>query len=136
VAAASPGRAPRKPRPACAPQVGNGQLSQAEQRSHFALWCLIKSPLLIGTNLSAISASAAELLRSPELLAVHQDPLGAAGDLVWKEGNLEAWAAPLQVGGAAWAAAGRAAAGGGGAPQGGCRAQRQRQQQQQQQQGA
>lgn len=83
--------------PSPAPQVGNGQLSLPEQRSHFALWCLLKSPLLIGTNLSSISTASASILRSPELLAVHQDPLGSAGDLLWKEGNLEVWAAALEV---------------------------------------
>ncbi len=77
--------------------MGNGQLSLPEQRSHFALWCLLKSPLLIGTNLSSISTASASILRSPELLAVHQDPLGSAGDLLWKEGNLEVWAAALEV---------------------------------------
>jgi hypothetical protein len=29
-------------------EVGNNGLSMAEQRSHFALWAAVKSPLLIG----------------------------------------------------------------------------------------
>lgn len=31
-------------------EVGNGQLTLAEQRTHFNLWALSKSPLLIGTH--------------------------------------------------------------------------------------
>ena len=32
-------------------QVGNQPLSLSEQRAQFALWAILKSPLLIGTNL-------------------------------------------------------------------------------------
>ena len=35
----------------CGVQVGNQPLSLPEQRAHFALWALMKSPLLIGTDL-------------------------------------------------------------------------------------
>ena len=35
----------------CGAQVGNQPLSLPEQRAHFALWALMKSPLLIGTDL-------------------------------------------------------------------------------------
>lgn len=31
-------------------EVGNGGLSLEEQRTHFNLWALSKSPLLIGTH--------------------------------------------------------------------------------------
>lgn len=33
------------------PAVGNGELTLGEQRAHFALWALLKSPLLIGADL-------------------------------------------------------------------------------------
>lgn len=35
------------------PEVGNGNLTLAEQRTHFNLWALSKSPLLIGTHVPA-----------------------------------------------------------------------------------
>ena len=38
------------------PQVGNGKLTLSEQRAHFALWALLKAPLLIGTDLRNASA--------------------------------------------------------------------------------
>jgi Alpha galactosidase A len=38
------------------PQVGNGKLTLSEQRAHFALWALLKAPLLIGTDLRSASA--------------------------------------------------------------------------------
>lgn len=39
-------------------QIGNIGLTIAEQRSHFALWCISSAPLLIGTNLLQISDEA------------------------------------------------------------------------------
>ena len=33
--------------------MGNGELTLGEQRAHFALWSLYKSPLLIGADLRA-----------------------------------------------------------------------------------
>ena len=64
-----------------------------EQRSHFALWCLLKSPLFIGADLRKLSKVALKILTAEEVIAVNQDPLGVAGDLIWKEGPIEV--APL-----------------------------------------
>lgn len=33
-------------------EVGNGNLTAAETRAHFALWAIMKSPLIIGTAVS------------------------------------------------------------------------------------
>lgn len=69
-------------------QVGVG-MSPGEQRSHFALWCLFKSPMLISADLRIISQEALAILKAKEVVAVNQDEMGVAGDLIWKEGPLE-----------------------------------------------
>ena len=43
-------------------QVGVG-MTWPEQRSHFALWCLLKSPLLISADLRVIAPEVAPTLR-------------------------------------------------------------------------
>ena len=70
-------------------QVGNGGLTLNEQRSHFALWALLKSPLMVGTDLAKLPPEGFRILLAKEVIAVNQDPLGVAGDLVWKEGPSE-----------------------------------------------
>ena len=60
------------------------------ERAHFALWALLKSPLVVGTNLSTISPASLAILKAREVIAVNQDPLGVAGDLIWKSGPKEA----------------------------------------------
>jgi len=49
-------------------EIGNG-MSAAEERSLFALWAVIKSPLIIGTNISQLSTSKLAILKplSPRL---------------------------------------------------------------------
>jgi alpha-galactosidase len=56
-------------------QLGNGGLTHEESKSHFTAWALMKSPLLIGTNLSAITPEILGILTNKEILAVNQDPV-------------------------------------------------------------
>ena len=51
-------------------QVGNDGLTLAQQRSHFALWALLKSPLMIGADLRAISKESLAILKNREVLQV------------------------------------------------------------------
>ncbi|KZT64433.1 glycoside hydrolase family 27 protein [Daedalea quercina L-15889] len=56
-------------------EVGNGEMTYDENKSHFTAWALLKSPLLIGTNLSAASPEIIEILSNTEILAINQDPV-------------------------------------------------------------
>ena len=55
----------------------------------FGLWAILKSPLVIGTDLRKLSKAALKILTAEEVIAVNQDKLGVAGDLVYKEGPEE-----------------------------------------------
>ncbi|KZW00774.1 glycoside hydrolase family 27 protein [Exidia glandulosa HHB12029] len=61
-------------------EVGNGgeDLSLNEERSHFTAWAMTKSPLLLGTDLSALSKEQIEILTNPEIIAINQDDQIAA----------------------------------------------------------
>lgn len=67
-------------------------------RLHFALWALYKSQLIIGTDLRKASAATKATLQAVEVIAVNQDPLGVAGDLLWQEGPARVYAGPLADG--------------------------------------
>jgi alpha-galactosidase len=54
-------------------EVGNGNLTIEENRSHFALWAAMKSPLVIGTALDALSTDLVDILKNKYLLAFSQD---------------------------------------------------------------
>ena len=55
-------------------EVGRS-LSDIEDRTHFGLWCVMSSPLLIGCDLTTIKPATLKLLTNPELIALNQDPL-------------------------------------------------------------
>ncbi|KAL7268830.1 hypothetical protein RUND412_008530 [Rhizina undulata] len=73
------------------PVIGNGNLTAAETRSHFALWAAMKSPLLIGTSLDTISAENVALLKNKYLLAFNQDPVFGAPAKPYKWGTNPDW---------------------------------------------
>jgi alpha-galactosidase len=60
-------------------EVGNGQLTLAEQRSHFTLWSLVKAPLLLGNDLRNVSPEVIEIVSNKEVIALNQDLLGVQG---------------------------------------------------------
>ncbi|KAF2431594.1 putative alpha-galactosidase B [Tothia fuscella] len=59
-------------------EVGNGDLTYLEGRSHFALWAAMKSPLLIGTDLTTLSDANVAVLKNKYLLAFNQDDVFGA----------------------------------------------------------
>lgn len=55
-------------------EVGRG-LSTEEDKTHFGLWCMMSSPLLIGCDLNSIKPETLALLKNRELISLNQDPL-------------------------------------------------------------
>jgi alpha-galactosidase len=62
-------------------EVGNsgqgsppGDMTYYEQRTHFTAWALLKSHLIIGTDLRNASNETLEILLNKELIAINQDP--------------------------------------------------------------
>ena len=72
-------------------EVGNGNLTYSEQRSHFALWAIMKSPLIIGTDLSKLSSELVNLLKNPYLLAFNQDQTVGSPAAPYKWGINPKW---------------------------------------------
>ncbi|EAQ86416.1 hypothetical protein CHGG_07669 [Chaetomium globosum CBS 148.51] len=70
-------------------EVGNGNLTIEESRSHFALWCMLKSPLIIGTRLDTIEKPILDILSNKELIAFNQDPVYGASAMPFKWGYNE-----------------------------------------------
>ena len=64
-------------------EVGRS-LSTEEDKTHFGMWCIMASPLLIGCDMTNIKSSALSLLKNKELVALNQDPLCLQAYLVAK----------------------------------------------------
>jgi alpha-galactosidase len=72
-------------------EVGNGALTVEENRSHFALWAIMKSPLLIGTDLTKLDSQKVDILKNKYLLAFNQDDSYGAPAAPYKWGTNEMW---------------------------------------------
>ena len=74
------------------------RLTPDEQRTHFALWCLRASPLLLAGDPAALEPFTLSLLTNDAVIAVNQDPLGRPARRVVLGDTLEAWVRPLADG--------------------------------------
>jgi alpha-galactosidase len=68
-------------------EVGNGNLTYEENRSHFAMWAALKSPLIIGTPLDNIQTPVLEILSNKELIDFNQDIVHGASAFPYKWGT-------------------------------------------------
>ena len=55
-------------------EVGRSMTNE-EDRTHFGMWCIMNSPLLIGCNMTNIKSTTLNLLKNKELIALNQDTL-------------------------------------------------------------
>jgi len=79
--------------------VARGGCTDNEYRVHFALWCLLAAPLMIGCDVRNMNAFTHQLLTNKGLIAINQDPLGRQGFRVGQEwDHFETWMKPLADG--------------------------------------
>ena len=78
-------------------QIGRRTFTEDQERSHFGLWCMMKSPLLIGADLRNIPESTIKILTNPEVIALNQDPLGLQAELVHRNGRQFVIAKQIEV---------------------------------------
>ena len=67
-------------------EVGRS-MSEEEDKTHFGMWCIMSSPLLIGCNMASIKEQTLSLLKNRELIALNQDPLGLQAYVVQHHGD-------------------------------------------------
>ena len=76
-------------------EIGNGGLSEVEERTEMTLWCALKSPLLLGNDLTNMSATTLGIVGHSPLLAINQDPLGKAAQRLANTTTSQVWAGHL-----------------------------------------
>jgi alpha-galactosidase len=59
---------------------------------------MMAAPLIAGNDIAAMSPATHDILTNREVIAVDQDPLGAQGHRVWRDGTREVWVKPLAGG--------------------------------------
>ena len=57
-------------------EVGVGNFSYNENEAHFALWCMMASPLLLGHDVRTMTDDVLKIITNRNLIAIDQDALG------------------------------------------------------------
>ena len=73
-------------------------LTPNEQYTHVSLWCMIGSPLLIGTDLTKLDDFTKNLLMNREVIAINQDTLGTVARRAVHDERHSVWERPLANG--------------------------------------
>jgi alpha-galactosidase len=76
-------------------EIGNGALTEAEQRVQFSVWSILSAPLLAGNDLTQMTDIERAILTNPRVIALNQDPLGLQATLIRTAGDVEILAKPL-----------------------------------------
>ncbi|KAI0762790.1 alpha-galactosidase [Fomes fomentarius] len=80
-------------------EVGNGGMTFDEYVTHFSMWALVKSPLILGNDITNMSDETKLIISNEAIIGVNQDPSGPA-IRVWKRpvsdgGDLQLWSSSL-----------------------------------------
>lgn len=75
-------------------QVGRG-MTYDEDKTHFSMWCMMHSPLLLGNDLTNMSPQTLEIITNKEIIALDQSPFVYQARRLIDNGDLEVWAKPL-----------------------------------------
>jgi alpha-galactosidase len=79
-------------------EVGNGGLTEAENRAHFTLWCVLNAPLFLGNDLRSVPESVLRIITNREVIDLNQDLLCRQAEKVVDTGDVEIFTKPLANG--------------------------------------
>lgn len=65
-------------------EVGNGGMTDEEYKLHFSMWAMMKSPLIMGTDVRSMNAKTLSIYSNSAVIAISQDPAGSAGIRNWR----------------------------------------------------
>lgn len=57
-------------------EVGVGNLIDDEEKTHFSMWAMVKSPLIIGADVNHLKAPSYSIYSQASVIAINQDPKG------------------------------------------------------------
>ncbi|SDZ86721.1 alpha-galactosidase [Arachidicoccus rhizosphaerae] len=78
-------------------EVGNGNYTPEENRSHFSMWAMMAAPLMAGNDLSKMTPSILNILTNKNIISIDQDSLAIQGHRIENlPDSVEVWAKPLK----------------------------------------
>lgn len=72
-------------------EVGNGEMTTEEYKTHFSMWCMLAAPLMAGNDLRNMSPETNGILTNREIIDLDQDTLGIQGFCFRDNGGYQIW---------------------------------------------
>ena len=66
---------------------GDTGMTRDEENTHFGMWCILSSPLVLGNDVRIIPPATLKLVTNPYLVQMNQDPLGLQAYVAAREGE-------------------------------------------------
>lgn len=81
-------------------EIGTGVFTVPEEQTHFSLWAILKSPLIIGADMTSIRNESLAVLAQKDVIRINQDVIGVSASLRrrWSDEGYEIWSGPLSEG--------------------------------------
>ncbi|KAI1370954.1 glycoside hydrolase family 27 protein [Hypoxylon crocopeplum] len=79
-------------------EIGTNSMNEFEEQTHFSFWAALKSPLIIGADITNISDSSLAILLNKDVIKISQDELGVSASYAPElstEGSVQVWGGPL-----------------------------------------
>ncbi|KAG2188449.1 hypothetical protein INT44_001202 [Umbelopsis vinacea] len=71
------------------------QMTITEYTSHFSIWAAMKSPMILGNDITNMTSDIKNIITNKEVIAVSQDSLGESVKQRWVKGDTHLFAGPL-----------------------------------------
>ncbi|KZT51903.1 glycoside hydrolase family 27 protein [Calocera cornea HHB12733] len=83
-------------------EVGNGGMTKSQYIVHFSFWAILKSPLILGNDVTQMTNETLEIITNDAIIAINQDASGSPASRIWvvnvTGGELQLWAGSLSTG--------------------------------------
>ena len=79
-------------------EIGNGDMTEDERKTHMSLWVILAAPLMAGNDLTQMTDTDKRILMNRDVISIDQDSLGTEGKRLYQSGDIDVWTKPLSGG--------------------------------------
>ncbi|MCO5585289.1 hypothetical protein L7F22_039222 [Adiantum nelumboides] len=76
-------------------EVGNGGMNKEEEITHFSMWAMVKSPLIMGNDMAVLTNRTLAILGNEDVIAINQDSTYTPAVRIWTKGKQQLWLTSL-----------------------------------------
>ncbi|KAG2186295.1 hypothetical protein INT43_002733 [Umbelopsis isabellina] len=77
-------------------EVGNGGMTTEEYRTHFTMWVALRSPLLLGNDVTNMTKDTKDIIMNEEVIAISKDKQFSPASRIWMKGDQQLYSGSLE----------------------------------------